>query len=295
MITQNAGGNMAEKSATKLVPQKGASLTKYFGEISNIPMISPEEEVRLAIRIRKGDRKALTMLVQANLRFVVRVALEYRNQGLPLEDLINEGNLGLIKAAKRFDESKGFKFISYAVWWIKQSILQSLAEHARIVRLPLNRVNTLSRIGKTHDSLEQVFEREPTAEEIADCLEISTSDVNFIKQIPGKQLSFDAPISEYDKGTLLEITEDEKLTAPDHPITTESLREEIEKALQSLTKREADVLRLYFGIDQDRPATLEEIGAKYHLTRERVRQIKERSIIRLRHQSRSKILRQYLC
>ena len=283
-----------EKSNIRNSSQKDESLVRYFGEISNIPLLSSQEEIELAQQIRKGNRKALGKLIQANLRFVVRVALDYKNQGLPLADLINEGNLGLIKAAKRFDETKGFKFISYAVWWIKQSILQSLAEHSRVVRLPLNRVSVLSRVGKTHDSLEQVFEREPTVEEIADSLDISSSEVKMVYRIHGRQVSLDAPISDKEGNTLLELTENEEFMPPDEPITNGSLKEEIEKAFNSLSKKEAEVLRLYFGLDMDRPATLEDIGAKFHLTRERVRQIKEKAIIRLRHQSRSKALKKYL-
>jgi len=283
-----------ERSNTRKNSQKDESLVRYFGEISNIPLLSSQEEIELAQKIRKGSKKALTTLIHANLRFVVRVALDYKNQGLPLSDLINEGNLGLIKAAKRFDETKGFKFISYAVWWIKQSILQSLAEHSRVVRLPLNRVSVLSRVGKTHDSLEQVFEREPTVDEIADSLEISSSEVKMVYRIHGRQLSLDAPISDKEGNTLLELTESQELLQPDDLVTNGSLKEEIEKAFKSLSKREAEVLRLYFGMDMDRPATLEEIGTKFRLTRERVRQIKEKAIIRLRHQSRSKALKQYL-
>jgi RNA polymerase primary sigma factor len=270
------------------------SLTKYFGEISNIPLLTSEEEVRLATEIREGNKRALTQLIQGNLRFVVRVALEYKNQGLPLEDLINEGNLGLIKAAKRFDETKGFKFISYAVWWIRQCILQSLAEQTRTVRLPLNRITTINRVGKTHDSLEQIFEREPTQEEIAESLDLTLGEINFISQLPGKQLSFDASISSDEKTSLLEITGDDSLLLPDQQVTDESLKEEIEKALETLSKNEADILRLYFGFDRERPATLEEIGKKFHITRERVRQIKEKAIIRLRHKSRSRHLKQFI-
>ena len=283
-----------EKLNTRKTSERDETLIRYFGEISNIPLLSSQEEVALAQKIRKGNRKALTALIQANLRFVVRVALDYKNQGLPLADLINEGNLGLIKAAKRFDETKGFKFISYAVWWIKQSILQSLAEHSRVVRLPLNRVSVFSRIGKTHDSLEQVFEREPTVDEIAECLEISSAEVKLVYQIHGRQLSLDAPISDKEGNSLLELTENSELLPPDEPITNGSLKDEIEKAFKSLSSKQAEVLRMYFGIDMDRPATLEEIGKKFHLTRERVRQIKEKAIIRLRHQSRSKALKQYL-
>jgi RNA polymerase primary sigma factor len=271
-----------------------ASLSTYFGEISNIPLLTTKEEVQLAVAIRKGSKKALGRLIQANLRFVVRVAMEYRHQGIPLEDLINEGNLGLIEAAKRFDETKGFKFISYAVWWIRQGILQSLADHGRAVRIPQNRVSALSRVGKTKDSLQQEFEREPTAEEIAECLEISISEVNLVHQIPGIQLSLDASLSGKQGNTLLDITEDMDLTAPDQPLTAEALKKEIAKAFDSLSQKEAEILRMYFGIDQEHPATLEEIGKCFRLTRERVRQIKEKAIIRLRHQSRSKVLRQYL-
>ena len=285
---------MMERSNTRKASERDESLIRYFGEISEIPLLSSQEEIELAKKIRKGSRKAFSKLIQSNLRFVVRVALDYKNQGLPLADLINEGNIGLIKAAKRFDETKGFKFISYAVWWIKQSILQALAEHSRVVRLPLNRVSVLSRVGKTHDNLEQVFEREPTVDEIAECLEISSGEVKMVYQIHGRQLSLDAPISDKEGNTLLEITEDAELIPPDEPITNGSLKEEIEKAFKSLSTKEAEILRMYFGMDMDRPASLEEIGAKFRLTRERVRQIKEKAIIRLRHQSRSKALKQYL-
>jgi RNA polymerase primary sigma factor len=291
---KNKDGYNMEKSNNRESSKRDESLIKYFGEIGNIPLLSSQEEIELAKQIRKGSRKALTLLIQSNLRFVVRVALDYKNQGLPLADLINEGNLGLIKAAKRFDETKGFKFISYAVWWIRQSILQSLAEHSRVVRLPLNRVSVMSRIGKTHDSLEQIFEREPTIDEIAECLEISSSEVKMVYQIHGRQISLDAPLSDTESNTLLELTEDSKIIAPDEPITNGSLKEEIEKAFKSLSKRETEVLKMYFGMDMERPASLEEIAAKFHVTRERVRQIKEKAITRLRHQSRSKTLKQYL-
>ena len=270
------------------------SLNHYFGEISKIPLLTPEEEVRLATQIRKGNKKAFIKLVRSNLRFVVRVALEYRNQGLPLEDLINEGNLGLIKAARRYDESKGFKFISYAVWWIRQSILQALSEHARIVRLPVNRVSTLNRIGKKQDSLQQVFEREPTAEEVADSLNLSLNDINWIFNFPDIPLSFDAPLSDKQSSNLLELTEDQQQILPDQPIADESLKRDIKKALESLSNKESEILRLYFGIDNNQTATLDEIAKKLKMTRERVRQIKEKAIVKLRHQSRSKLLRQYL-
>ena len=285
---------MIDKSKSRKISENEESLTKYFGEIANIPLLNSQEEIELAKQIRKGNKKALTKLVKSNLRFVVRVALDYQNQGLPLADLINEGNIGLIKAAKRFDETKGFKFISYAVWWIRQSILQALAEHARVVRLPLNRVSVMGRIGRTHDSLEQIFEREPTIDEIAKSLEISSNEVKMIYRINNKQISLDEPITNTEGNTLLELTEDTKLTAPDEPITSRSLKEEIEKAFKSLSKRETEILKMYFGMDMDRPASLEEIGTKFRLTRERVRQIKEKAILRLRHQSRSKALKQYL-
>ena len=283
-----------EKMNSQVQYKNNESLTKYFGEISNIPLLTPEEEVRLARQIRKGNRKALSQLIQANLRFVVRIALEYKNQGLPLEDLINDGNLGLIKAAKRFDETKGFKFISYAVWWIRQSILQSLAEQTRIIRLPNNRINTISRIGKTQDALEQMFEREPTADELAESLEITTGEIYFVNQLSGKQLSLDALFPGEDGANLLDVTKDESLIPPDQPVNEQALTEEIEKAFESLLPDEAEILRMYFGFNRERPATLEEIGQKYHLTRERVRQIKERAITRLRHTSRSKYLKQFL-
>jgi RNA polymerase primary sigma factor len=283
-----------EKIKSHAIKDSEKSLYKYFGEIGNIPLLKPEEEIDLAKKIRLGDKKALAKLIKSNLRFVVRIAYEYRNQGLPLCDLINEGNLGLIKAAHRFDETKGFKFISYAVWWVRQSIMQALAEHARVVRLPINRVSELNRIGKTYSVLEQEFEREPTLDEIARLLEISSSDVSMAMQYPGKQISLDASLGEGEKTSLLEIIENFNLSPPDQPLTSESLKEEIAKALKSLSPKEAQVLKLYFGIDMERPLTLEEIGQKFHLTRERVRQIKEKAIIRLRHQSRSKSLRQYL-
>jgi len=283
-----------DNSKSHAIKDLGKSLYRYFGEIGNIPLLTPEEEIELAIKIRHGDKKALARLIKSNLRFVVRIAYEYRNQGLPLNDLINEGNLGLIKAAHRFDETKGFKFISYAVWWIRQSIMQALAEHARVVRLPLNRVSELNKIGRTYSILEQEYEREPTMDEVAGTLDISSTDVLMAMQYPGKQISLDESISEGDRISLLEVIENINLSPPDQPLTDESLKEEIGKALQSLSKKEAEVLTLYFGIGTERSMTLEEIGKRFRLTRERVRQIKEKAIIRLRHQSRSKSLRQYL-
>jgi len=283
-----------DRPNTRAYYKNNESLTKYFGEISNIPLLTPEKEIELASKIRLGDKRALTQLIQANLRFVVWVALEYKNQGLPLDDLINEGNLGLIKAAKRFDETKGFKFISYAVWWIRQSVLQSLAEQTRTVRLPLNRITTINRIGKMHDSLEQIFKREPTQEEIADSLEMSSGEINFISQLPGKQLSLDTSISSDNKTNLLEVIGDDKFLLPDQQVTDQSLKEEIEKVFETLLKKEADILRMYFGFDRERPATLEEIGEKFQINKERVRQIKEKAIIRLRHKSRSRHLKQFI-
>ena len=283
-----------DKTNNRYFIQNNESLSKYFGEISNIPLLSPEEEVKLAAQIREGNRRALSQLIQANLRFVVRIALEYKNQGLPLEDLINDGNLGLIKAAKRFDETKGFKFISYAVWWIRQSILQSLAEQTRVIRLPNNRISTLSRIGRKQDSLEQVFEREPTTEELADSLEMTAKQIHFANLLPGKQLSLDASLAGEESPNLLDITGDESQISPDQNVIEQALRDEIEKAFESLSKREAEILKMYFGFDRERPATLEEIGQKFKMTRERVRQIKERAITRLRHKSRSKYLKQFL-
>ena len=270
------------------------TVDKYLYDISEVPLLKPDEEVRLAIKIRKGDTKALAKLIQGNLRFVVSVAKEYRNQGLPLCDLINEGNLGLIKAAKRFDETKGFKFISYAVWWIRQGILQALAEHARVVRLPLNKVGSVNRIGKTYNNLEQEYEREPTLQEVANALKITALDVSMAFQLAAKHISLDAPLKEKESGSLMEVTVNNSLKPPDHLLLEESLKMEIAKVLQSLSSKEAEILRLYFGLNLERPLTLEEIGQRFRLTRERVRQIKERAIARLRHQSRSKSLRQYL-
>lgn len=282
------------KSQLPQGPDNKTILSTYFYEINNIPMLSPEEEVKIAQKIRRGNKHAMAILVQANLRFVVRVALQYRNQGLPLEDLINEGNLGLIKAARKFDETKGFKFISYAVWWIRQSILQALAEDTRVVRVPINRVNMLGRIGRTHEMLQQAFEREPTSEEIAECMEMSEVELSRMYQIPGKLLSLDSAISDSEKCTLLEITANDDFSAPDHQVNEESLRMDLDKVFRSLTGREAEILKMYFGIDRQGPMTFEEIGKKMKLTRERVRQIKEKALVSLRHHSRSRALRQYL-
>ncbi len=274
--------------------RESQSLDKYLQEIGKVELLAPEEEIDLAIRIKKNDNLALEKLVKANLRFVVSVAKQYQNQGLTLGDLINEGNLGLIKAAKRFDETRGFKFISYAVWWIRQSILQALAEQSRIVRLPLNRVGALNKIGKAYSSLEQEFEREPSASELANELEMDVSEVSDHLKISGRHVSIDAPFTSGEENRLLDVIENEDQPAPDSMLMSESLRSEIERVLSTLNERETEVLKLYFGINRDHALTLEEIGEMFNLTRERVRQIKEKAIRRLRHASRSKNLRSYL-
>ena len=274
--------------------RESQSLDKYLQEIGKVELLAPEEEIDLAIRIKKNDNVALEKLVKANLRFVVSVAKQYQNQGLTLGDLINEGNLGLIKAAKRFDETRGFKFISYAVWWIRQSILQALAEQSRIVRLPLNRVGALNKIGKAYSSLEQEFEREPSASELANELDMDVSEVSDHLKISGRHVSIDAPFTSGEENRLLDVIENEDQPAPDSMLMSESLRSEIERVLSTLNERETEVLKLYFGINRDHALTLEEIGEMFNLTRERVRQIKEKAIRRLRHASRSKNLRSYL-
>lgn len=274
--------------------RESQSLDKYLQEIGRVELLEAEEEIDLARRIKKGDQKALEKLTKANLRFVVSVAKQYQNQGLSLGDLINEGNLGLIKAAKRFDETRGFKFISYAVWWIRQSILQALAEQSRIVRLPLNRVGALNKIGKAFSTLEQEFEREPSASELAEELDMSLFEVADTLKISGRHLSMDAPFAQGEDNRLLDVIQDERTPLPDHLLIKESLSKEVERALGTLTEREAEVIRLYFGLGREHSLTLEEIGEKFQLTRERVRQIKEKAIRRLRHASRSKQLRAYL-
>lgn len=270
------------------------SLDLYLREIGETPLINAAEEVALAKRIKLGEQRALEKLTKANLRFVVSVAKQYQNQGLSLADLINEGNIGLIKAAKRFDETRGFKFISYAVWWIRQAILQSLAEQSRIVRLPLNRVGTLHKIGKISSSLQQEFGREPSANEIAKKLSLTEGEVSDTLKISNSHLSLDAPFSVSEDNSLIDILEDEEQASPDELLLSDSLRVEIEKALDTLSPRESLVINLYFGLNHKKPLTLEEIGARFSLTRERVRQIKEKAIRRLRHASRSKALRAYL-
>jgi len=282
------------KLSKKNNSRENQSLDKYLQEIGEVPLLSPEEEIHLARKIKKNDQKSLERLTKANLRFVVSVAKQYQNQGLSLGDLINEGNLGLIKAAKRFDETRGFKFISYAVWWIRQSILQALAEQSRVVRLPLNRVGALNKIGKAFSNLEQEFEREPSASEIAEELEMTPFEVSDTLKISGRHLSMDAPFNQGEDNRLLDVIQNDRQPSPDSGLMNESLKLEVERALSTLTRREAEVVRLYFGLGQEHPLTLEEIGEQFNLTRERVRQIKEKAIRRLRHASRSRALRTYL-
>ena len=286
---------MRQLKITKQVTNREtASLDKYLQEIGKVDLITAEEEVELAQRIREGDQIALEKLTKANLRFVVSVAKQYQNQGLSLPDLINEGNLGLIKAAQRFDETRGFKFISYAVWWIRQSILQALAEQSRIVRLPLNKIGSINKINKTFAFLEQSHERPPSAEEIAKELDMTINDVKESMKNSGRHVSMDAPLVEGEDSNLYDVLRSGESPNPDRDLLHESLRTEIERALETLTPREADVIRLYFGLGNQHPMTLEEIGETFDLTRERVRQIKEKAIRRLKHTSRSKILKTYL-
>ncbi len=274
--------------------RESQSLDKYLQEIGRVDLLTPEQEIELAIRIKNGDQYALEALTKANLRFVVSVAKQYQNQGLSLGDLINEGNLGLIKAAKRFDETRGFKFISYAVWWIRQSILQALAEQSRIVRLPLNRVGALNKIGKAYSNLEQEFEREPSPAELAQELDMDVGEISDALKISGRHVSMDAPFTQGEENSLLDVIQNEQQPSPDFVLISESLKSEIERALATLSEREAEVIKLYFGLNKEHSLTLEEIGEKFNLTRERVRQIKEKAIRRLRHASRSKNLRAYL-
>lgn len=287
---------MRQLKITKQVTNRETiSLDKYLQEIGKVDLITAEEEVELAKRIKQGDQQALERMTKANLRFVVSVSKQYQNQGLSLPDLINEGNLGLIKAAQRFDETRGFKFISYAVWWIRQSILQALAEQARIVRLPLNKIGTINKVNRTFAELEQKYEREPTADEVADAMDLTTEDVKTSMKHAGRHVSMDAPLSnDEDSSNMYEVFKSEDTTNPDTELLTDSLRKEIERALSTLTIRESDVIRLYFGLGQKQPLTLEEIGERFDLTRERVRQIKEKAIRRLKHSNRCKLLRSYL-
>ena len=286
---------MRQLKITKQVTNREtASLDKYLQEIGKVELITADEEVELAQRIKAGDQRALEKLTKANLRFVVSVAKQYQNQGLTLPDLINEGNLGLIKAAQRFDETRGFKFISYAVWWIRQSILQALAEQSRIVRLPLNKIGSINKINKAYASLEQQHERPPSAEEIATKLEMSEMDVKESLRNSGRHVSMDAPLVEGEDSNLYDVLNSSDSPHPDQDLMVDSLRTEIERSLATLTPREGDVIRLYFGLNGQHPLTLEEIGEKFDLTRERVRQIKEKAIRRMKHTSRSKILKTYL-
>jgi RNA polymerase primary sigma factor len=283
------------KITKSITNRESQSLEKYLQEIGKVELISPEEEVKLAIRIKQGDQKALDKLTKANLRFVVSVAKQYQNQGLTLPDLINEGNLGLIKAAQRFDETRGFKFISYAVWWIRQSILQALAEQSRIVRLPLNKVGLTNRIQKAYSQLEQEFEREPSAEELAEMLELEIDEVSSTLGIGGRHISVDTPLSEGEDNTLIDVLENPNADRAETNIEhNESLKQEIDRSLKTLTERQKEVICFFFGIGVDHPMSLEDIGERFNLTRERVRQIKDKAITKLRTNSRSKMLRSYL-
>ena len=282
------------KISKQITNRESQSLDKYLQEIGKVDLLSGDEEVELAKRIREGDQLALERLTKANLRFVVSVAKQYQNQGLTLGDLINEGNLGLIKAAQRFDETRGFKFISYAVWWIRQSILQALAEQSRIVRLPLNRVGSLNKISKTFSELEQRYEREPSPDELAEVLDISTTEIVDTLKISTRHISMDAPFAQGEESSLLDVLENDGQDTPDSGLISDSLRKEVQRALSTLTQRECDVIIFYFGLNGEHSMTLEEIGEKFELTRERVRQIKEKAIRRLRHTSRSRGLKSYL-
>lgn len=282
------------KISKQITNRESQSLDKYLQEIGRVDLISAEVEVELAKRIREGDQIALEKLTKANLRFVVSVAKQYQNNGLTLGDLINEGNLGLIKAAKRFDEKRGFKFISYAVWWIRQSIMQALAEQSRIVRLPLNRVGSLNRIAKTFSELEQKFQREPSTEEIAEVIGISIEEVQNDLKVSGRHVSMDAPFAQGEDNSLLDVLSDVNESTPDADLIADSLTKEVQRALSTLTTRESEVLGLYFGLNNNSSMTLEEIAEKFNLTRERVRQIKEKATRRLRHTSRSRTLKSFL-
>jgi RNA polymerase primary sigma factor len=283
------------KITKSITNRESQSLEKYLQEIGKVDLLTPEEEVDLAKRIKQGDQIALEKLTKANLRFVVSVAKQYQNQGLSLSDLINEGNLGLIKAAQRFDETRGFKFISYAVWWIRQSILQALAEQSRIVRLPLNKVGSLNKINRAFSELEQEFEREPSAEELATLLEIPTEEVETTLGVAARHVSVDAPFVDGEDNSLLDVLENDSTPNTDSKLEyMESLRKEIQRSLSTLTERQCDVIMLYFGIGVEHPMSLEDIGERFGLTRERVRQIKDKAINKLRSTSRSKLLKHYL-
>ena len=282
------------KISKQITNRESQSLDKYLQEIGKVDLITSDEEVILAQRIREGDQMALEKLTKANLRFVVSVAKQYQNNGLTLGDLINEGNVGLIKAAKRFDEKRGFKFISYAVWWIRQSIMQALAEQSRIVRLPLNRVGSLNKISKTFSDLEQKFQREPSPEELAEVLQVTTEEIVDTLKVGGRHVSMNAPFVQGEENSLLDVLENDSEEKPDSELMVDSLKKEVQRTLSTLTQREADVMSFYFGLNGQQAMTLEEIGEKFSLTRERVRQIKEKATRRLRHSSRSKTLKSYL-
>jgi len=282
------------KKQKKTEKRPKQSIEKYLEEIGGFSPLPPAEEIELTRRIRKGESTALDKLVKANLRFVISVAKEYQGQGLPLQDLISEGNLGLIKAAQRFDETRGFKFISYAVWWIRQSILQALAEQSRVVRLPLNRVGAINKVGRVLEKLEKRYGREPSMAEVADTMEMSDYEVADVLKTSARHLSLDEPFKEEEGNNLLDVLESDRYAPPDDTLMQESLKEEIDKVLVTLKPREAEIIRLYFGLEGDRPLTLEEIGEHFKLTRERVRQIKEKALRRMRHRSRLEPLRKYL-
>ena len=286
---------MRQLKITKQVTNRDTlSLDKYLHEIGKVELLSAEKEVELAKRIKKGDREALETLIKANLRFVVSVSKQYQNQGLSLPDLINEGNLGLIKAAERFDETRGFKFISYAVWWIRQSILQALAEQARIVRLPLNKIGSINKINKAFNKLEQEFQREPTAEEIAAIMELKPDLIEDSMNFSNVHVSMDAPLRDEEGNTMYDVMLNEDSPLPDEELMDSSLRQEIERSLATLGEREAEILRYYFGLKGYQQHTLEEIGDEFGLTRERVRQIKEKAIKKLKNQYRNRLLKTYL-
>lgn len=283
------------KITKQITNRETASLDMYLQDIARVELITADEEVVLAKKIKEGDQRALDKLVKANLRFVVSVSKQYQNQGLSLPDLINEGNLGLIKAAQRFDETRGFKFISYAVWWIRQSILQALAEQSRIVRLPLNKIGAINKINKTFSKLEQDLEREPSFDEISEQMDLLPDDIQDIMRNSNRHMSMDAPLSfGEDAGNMYDLMENDAALKPDRALLSESLKQEIDRALSTLTGREADVVKLFFGLNGSHAHTLEEIGEKFELTRERVRQIKEKAVRRLKHGSRSKLLKAYL-
>ena len=284
------------KITKQFTNRESKSLDQYLQEIGKVDLLTPDMEIDLAIKIKKGDMLAQEQLIKANLRFVVSVAKQFQNQGLSLGDLINEGNIGLIKAAQRFDETRGFKFISYAVWWVRQSIMQAIADQSRVVRLPLNRVGNLTKISKAYRDLEQEYERKPTTEELAQILEMSAEEVAYALQISGRHVSMDAPLKSGDenKNSLIDVLPNDEQPLPDKELMKESLKREVQDVLSTLSEREAEVIKLYFGLNKEHSLTLEEIGERFNLTRERVRQIKEKAIRRLRHTSRSRNLKNYL-